>query len=137
MSFWDRIKQTLRSFMAGRHGVDAFSTFLVWVGLPLYLLAVIVKLEILSLLSMALYIYTMFRIFSRNEHKRAEENRRYLAKKTQLTTSFRQAKKRFENRKQYKYFRCPSCKSWLRLPRGAGVVTVTCGKCHNSFTQKA
>lgn len=137
MSFWEKIKQTFRNLMAGRHGVDQLSVTLVWVGLALYILSAVVNVGILSLLSMALYGYTVFRMFSRNGEKRAEENRRYLAFKTKVQTSFKQARTRFKNRKQYKYFRCPNCKAWLRLPRKAGVVTVTCGRCHNSFTQKA
>jgi len=137
MSFWEKIKQTFRSFMSGRHGVDPLSVLLVWVGLGLYVLSAVFNLGIISLLSLALYVYTVFRMFSRNEEKRSSENRRYLAFKGKITTGVKQARTRFKNRKQYKYFRCPNCKAWLRLPRGAGVVTVTCGRCHNSFTQKA
>jgi len=136
MSFWEKIKQSLRGLMAGRHGVDQLSVALVWTGLGLYVISAIFGLGIVSLLSLALYGYTVFRMFSRNEEKRAAENRRYLSWKTRLTTEVKQARTRFKNRKQYKYFRCPNCKAWLRLPRGAGVVTVTCGRCHNSFTQK-
>ena len=79
----------------------------------------------------------IFRMFSRNEDKRAAENRRYLAWKQRVTTKARQARNRFKNRKQYKYFKCPNCHAWLRLPRKAGVVTVSCNRCHSSFTQKA
>lgn len=136
MSFWEKIKQTLRSFMAGRNGVDQLSMFLVWAGLIVYLVAAITGSGLLSLLSLVVYGYTIFRMFSRNRDKRSAENRRYLAQKNKLTTGFKQARTRFKNRKQYRYFRCPNCKAWLRLPRGAGVVTVTCGRCHNSFTQK-
>ncbi len=137
MSFWEKIKQSFRSFMAGRHGVDPFSVMLVWVGLAIYVLAAVLGSGLLSTVSLALYVYTMFRIFSRNERKRADENRRYLAMKNKVSTNIRQARVRFQNRKQYKYFRCPNCKAWLKLPRKAGVVTVTCGRCHNSFTQKS
>lgn len=137
MSFWEKIKQTFRSIMSGRHGVDQLSVVLVWVGLGLYVLSAVLNSGILSLVSLALYIYTIWRMFSRNEEKRGAENRRYLAWKGKITTNTKQARTRFKNRKQYKYFRCPNCKAWLRLPRGAGVVTVTCGKCKNNFTQKA
>ena len=137
MTFWNRIKQALRNLMAGRHGVDQLSVALVWVGLGLYIIAAVLNIGVLSLLSMLLYGYTVFRMFSRNEEKRAAENRRYLTLKNKLLTGGKQARTRFKNRKQYKYFRCPNCKAWLRLPRKAGVVTVTCGRCHNSFTQKA
>lgn len=137
MSFWEKIKQSFRSFMTGRHGVDQFSVTLVWTGLAIYVLSAVFGSGLLSLLSLILYGYTIFRIFSRNEQKRADENRRYLGLKNKVSTGFHQARTRFKNRKQYKYFRCPNCKAWLRLPRGAGVVTVTCGRCHNNFTQKS
>lgn len=76
-------------------------------------------------------------MFSRNLPKRQAENRWFEASYARAKTQLRQAKNRFKNRKQYKYFRCPSCKAWLRLPRGKGVVTVTCSRCHTSFTQKS
>jgi len=136
MSFWEKIKQSFRSLMTGRHGADQLSMALVWIALAIYLLSAVLGLGILSLLSLVLYGYTIFRMFSRNNEKRSEENRRYLAWKNKITTGSKQARTRFKNRKQFKYFRCPNCKAWLKLPRGAGVVTVTCGRCHNSFTQK-
>ena len=137
MSFGERIKQSLRNFMANRHGVDQFSVMLVWAGLVVYILSAIFSSGLLSLVSLAMYVYTLFRIFSRSEQKRREENRRYMELKTKIVTGFKQAFARFKNRKQYKYFRCPNCKAWLRLPRGTGVVTVTCGRCHTNFTQKS
>ena len=137
MSFWEKIKQSLRNLMAGRHGIDPLSMALVWVGLGLYVISAAFNLSLLGLVAMVVYGYTIFRMFSRNEQKRADENRRYLAWKNRIQTESRQARTRFKNRKQFKYFRCPNCRAWLRLPRKAGVVTVTCGRCHNSFTQKA
>lgn len=137
MSLWERIKQAFRNMMAGRHGVDQLSVLLVWVGLGLYIVSALLGLGLLSLISMVLYGYTVFRMLSRNEAKRGAENRRFLSIRNKAQTNLKQARTRFKNRKQYKYFRCPNCKAWLRLPRDAGVVTVTCGRCHNSFTQKA
>lgn len=45
------------------------------------------------------------------KEKRGAENRRYLAWKGKITTNTKQARTRFKNRKQYKYFRCPNCKA--------------------------
>ncbi len=137
MSFWERIKQALRGFMAGRNGMDPLCIALLWTGIILYLLGSIHNFGILTLVGFAAYVVTLFRMFSRNKEKRALENRRYLAMRSRLTTQIKQAQKRFQNRKQYKYFKCPGCKAWLKLPKGAGVVTVTCSRCQNSFTQKA
>ena len=92
MSFWQKIKQTFRSFMTGRHGSDQLGLTLIWVGLGVYILSAVFNSGLLSLLSFVIYGYTLFRMFSRNERKRADENRRYLAFKTRLSTGFKQAR---------------------------------------------
>ena len=147
MLFWERIKQAVRSFMSGRNGPDQLSMALLWTGLISYLLSSIIGSiqgsviwmllsSVLSLAGFASYIFSVFRIFSRNRYKRQEENRRYVAFAEKKRTERRQAKVRFQNRKKYKYFKCPGCKAWRRLPRGTGVATITCSRCHTSFTQK-
>lgn len=136
MSLWVKIKQTLRSFMNGRHGADQLNLALLWLGIGLYALGALLGLGFLTLLSAVPYAVCFFRMFSRNQVKRYEENRKYLLLKNRQTTKWKQARTRFRQRKQFKYFKCPNCRAWLKLPRGSGVVTVTCGKCQNSFTQK-
>ena len=148
MSFWEKIKQTLRSFMNGRNGVDQFSIALMWTGIACSLLSSILGSfvnrpllaflsMILSLASMALYVYCIYRMFSRNLEKRRAENRRYITFADRQKKKASQAVYRFKHRKVYKYFKCPGCKAWLRLKRGSGVATVTCSRCHTSFTQKS
>ena len=148
MSFFQKIKQSLRSFMNGRNGADHLSMALLWTGLVCYLLGSIIGSiqgspvwgilgMLLNTVGFACYIYCIVRMFSRNLDKRRAENRRYVTLMEKKKTERRQAKVRFQNRKKYKYFKCPGCKAWLRLPRGSGVVTVTCSRCHTSFTQKA
>ena len=137
MNLWERIKQAFRNLMAGRHGVDQLSVTLVWVGLGLYILAAVLNVGIISLLSLALYGYTIFRMFSRNEEKRAAENRRYLTWKNKWQTAARQARTRFKNRKQYKYFKCPQCGVRLRLTRGCGEKNIVCSQCKHTFHVKA
>jgi len=137
MTFWERIKQALRGFMQGRNGIDPLGRAMVWSGLGLYVIAVILGLEILSAISMAIYVWAIFRMFSRNIQKRAEENRRFVQFQRKHITSIKQAQTRQKNRKQYKYFKCPKCKAWLRLPRGAGNAKVTCGRCKSNFSYRA
>ena len=147
MSFWEKIKQGFRRFMAGRHGADQLSMALLMTGLITLLLGSIlggVQVAAVSLLGLLLYlagfvvyVLCIYRMMSRNTEKRNEENRRYMTAMEKSRTQRRQAKVRFQNRKKYKYFKCPGCRAWLRIPRGTGVVTVTCSRCHNSFTQKA
>lgn len=137
MSFWERIKQAFRSFMSGRNGGDELARALLWVGLAAYFLGAILNFLPLLLLGLVIYGYVLFRMMSRNKAKRAFENRRYLGFRDRLKTKRRQAKARFQNRKVYKYFKCPNCKGWLRLKRGAGDVDVTCQRCKHEFRYRA
>ncbi|MCL1854259.1 MAG: hypothetical protein FWF86_00875 [Clostridia bacterium] len=136
MLFWHKIKQAIRSYMAGRYGSDTLNRTLLRLGIVLYLLGALLRLNALLLPGLAAYITCAFRMFSRNRAKRSAEERRYLAWKNRRNKQWKQAKARFRNRKEFTYFKCPGCRAWLKLPRGAGVVTVTCGRCQNSFTQK-
>ena len=137
MSILEKIKAGLVKYMAGRRGADELSLALLIAGALLSLLSTILHTPVLSLLSMTVYIYTLFRMFSRNLEKRHAENAAFLKFWNGMTSGIRQFFNRLKNMKKYKYFKCPECKSRLRLPRGVGEVTVTCGKCHHAFKQKA
>jgi hypothetical protein len=134
---WQKFKDALARFMYGRYGSDQLSRFALIVGIVFYVLSWITRFSILSYVGLALYIWTLFRMFSRNLEKRRAENQKYVQLFGGVQTSARQARNRAKNRKEYKYFRCAKCKSWLKLPRGVGEVTVTCGKCKNQFRKKA
>lgn len=134
---WQKIKNALANFMRGRHGSDQLSLATLIAGLVLTLLSSITGIRILSLLGFVLYIYTIFRMFSRNNEKRYAENEKYL----RITRNFKSETKQFfarvKNFRKYKYFRCPECNARLRLPRKVGEVNVTCGKCRHQFKMKA
>ena len=137
MSFFDKLKAGIQRVMAGRHGADEFSLALLIAGLVLSILGSLTHLGLLALLSLALYIYSMFRMFSRDHAKRYAENQKYLSIVHGSSGSARQFFVRLRNIRKYKYFKCPECHARLRLPRKVGEVTVTCGKCHHAFKQKA
>ena len=92
--------------------------------------------SLLNLAGFACYVLCIYRMFSRNLTKRQAENRRFESACARSKTQLRQAKNRFKNRKQYKYFRCPGCRQQLRAPRGRGKILVTCQRCHKQFKQK-
>lgn len=147
MSFWEKCKQAIRNFMTGRNGADKLGLALLWTGVICYLLSSIMATSdanfwlalasLIRLAGLACYVFCIYRMMSRNLSKRQAENHRFETAFERFKTKRRQAVNRFKNRKQYKYFRCPGCKAWLRLPHGKGVVTVTCSRCHTSFTQKS
>lgn len=134
---WQKIKNGFRSFMSGRYGTDQLGMTLLICGVVLSLISGIAGLKILYYLGLAMYIWELVRMFSRNVEKRRGENQKFMEFRRNFKTNVRQFFVRLKNSRQYKYFRCPQCRSRLRLPRKVGEVTVTCSKCQNKFKQKA
>ena len=132
-----KLQSMLARMMQGRNGMDNLGLAALWMGLIMSLLSSILGLELLWLLGLALYAYSIFRMFSRNTGKRAEENRRYVQRFSGWQTKVRQFFIRLKNCRVYKYFKCPQCHTMLRLKRGSGVKAVHCPKCGHGFDQKA
>ena len=137
MSFIYKLKMWIARFMEGRHGPDQFGIFTLIAGLVLSVLSGFIGLPFLGLLGTGLYVYTLFRLFSRNRSKRISENQKYLSLSSDTKTKARQFVLRQKNKKDYKYFRCPHCKVLLRRKRGTGEKEITCAKCQHQFRQKA
>lgn len=126
----------LQNFMGGRYGVDQFGNFLLGLYLAIAVLSVLLRYNILFLLSLFVLIYCWFRILSRNTYKRSSENTRYLQKTYKLRMWISNKKKKFKDRKVYRYFTCPNCKQTLRVPKGKGAITITCPKCKTKFDKR-
>ena len=131
------MREKLIRFMYGRNGVDHFSRFLVYAALILVVLDMLFGgTGIFYGAGIALLIYSYFRVFSKNLNKRRAENAKYFHFRSKFTSGFTNWRERQKQRKDYVFFRCPSCKAMLRVPRGKGRIRVTCRKCGNNFERK-
>lgn len=134
------MREKLARFMVGRNGNDQLNLFLMGLALALLLIAAIFNDSlgrIAYVLVFALLGYAYFRMFSRNIHKRQEENGKYIRARYRFSAAMRLRRERWVQRKDYKFFTCPSCKTTLRVPRGHGKLKIVCRKCGNSFTGKS
>ena len=125
--------------MAGRNGNDQLNIFLLIVDLILMLLSSIFSKSIGGVLYpivIALLVYVYFRMFSRNVYKRREENGKYMRLKYKAAAELRLFNERWIQRKDYKFFTCPSCRASLRVPRHRGKIKIVCRKCGTSFFGK-
>ena len=122
--------------MAGRNGPDQLSRALTALLLAVLILSMFAEAR-LSRILMALFmlgvIYLYFRIFSRNVSRRREENAAYMQRTTSIRAWFRSLGERWRQRRDYKFFRCPMCRTLLRVPKGKGKIKIVCRKCGNSF----
>ncbi len=129
-------RQRTARFMAGRNGNDALNRFLLVCDLILLLLSSLLRGPFF-LLALALLGYIYFRMLSRSVYKRQDENGRYLRAKYKLQSRLRLVGERWKQRRDYKFFVCPSCRATLRVPKGRGKIKIVCRKCGTSFTGKS
>ena len=126
--------------MAGRNGPDHLNRFLSVVFLILSVCSMFVRnarlASVLYTLSMALFLYVMFRMLSRNIYRRQQENGAYLRERYKITSWWNGLRDRWTQRKDYKFFKCPSCHTRLRVPKGKGKLNIVCRKCGTSFQRR-
>lgn len=125
--------------MTGRNGADNLSRAVSVVVVVLLVVSLFIHGEaarVLWIIAVLGMIYVYFRMFSRNVYKRREENAKYLRATAGVRMYFRGLRERWSQRRDYKFFRCPSYARSLRVPKGKGKIKVVCRKCGNSFIKK-
>lgn len=126
----------LKKFMYGRNGVDQLSIALLIAYLPVTLVAQLSRIKLFDLLALALLFVCYFRIFSRNIAKRSQENQKFLVKWYPVRNWFKLKFYRIKDRKIHRYFKCPSCKQKVRVPKGKGKIHISCPQCKTSFIKR-
>ena len=132
-NFFIRVMQKIRTFFYGRNGFDDLAKLSLILSIIFFLIYGFMPFGILkllfSLITYGLMIYAYFRILSKNVYKRTQENKKYLG-------AINMTKTRWKQRKTHKFYRCPKCKTWLRVPKGRGKITITCVKCSTKFDKR-
>lgn len=136
--FFENVMYGLQRFMYGRYGYDELSRFLLNCAVVMLILSLIPFLRILYFVAFALLIWSWFRSFSKNIHKRQMERQKYLAVQNKVRQKFRLYKNIWIERKTHKYYKCPHCKAVVRImkPEKRITINIQCPKCGNSFDKK-
>lgn len=123
-----KFKLWLQRLMYGRYGTDKLNTVILVAGLIATVVGSFVPNHsvraLLTLISYGLLGWSLFRMFSRNTHKRYLENRRFLMLLEALKD------------RSHRYFSCPKCHQTIRVPRGKGKISITCPRCKEKFVKK-
>ena len=123
--------------MLGRYGQDELGKFILSLSLILLIINLFVKTAALSAAALVLIIYSYYRIFSRDVRARYAENKKFLTSIDPLRRKFFSSKNKYDNRKVYKYIKCPKCKFEMKVPKNKGKIRVTCKKCGEKFIVKS
>ena len=166
-NFFNRLGQRFRQFMVGRYGSDNLSRFMLATAFLMMILNPFFgsKTWIFSVLVWLLLILVYLRMFSRNVQARYNENTRYLMIKERFLGFFRGKRNnsnsydsgygsyaggtyqgtgntaktggRYRSDAEHRIFRCPKCSQRVRVPRGRGMIEITCPRCGNSFRKRS
>ena len=135
------MREKIQRFMYGRNGVDdlaKFESLLIWIPLVLSLFIRVGIVQLLLLVVMiGLMVHMYFRVFSRNTSKRYEENQKFLNLRYDWTVKFNKKKRKINQMKAYRFYKCPMCKQEVRVPKGHGRIEITCPKCREQFVRKS
>ena len=126
----------LRRFMIGRYGGDQLSTALLIFSVLLTLIGKLASLPILTFMSYFPLWICIFRMLSRNTSKRRMENYKFTMLISPVYSWLKKKTNHAKDAKTHRYFKCPNCKTELRVPKGKGKIRITCPKCKTEFREK-
>ena len=126
----------LRKLMYGRYGSDHLSFFLLFLYVVLIFISALPHMAWVSWLALAVLLWDLFRMFSRRIDRRRAENARFLALFGPFIRWFKM-RRTIHRDKDHRYFKCPNCGQYLRVPRGKGKITVNCRNCGASFEERS
>ena len=126
----------LRKLMYGRYGSDHLSFFLLFLYVVLIFTSALPHMAWVSWLALAVLLWNLFRMFSRRIDRRRAENARFLSLFGPVIRWFKM-RRTIHRDKDHRYFKCPNCGQYLRVPRGKGKITVNCRNCGASFEERS
>ena len=135
-NFLQKLRSTMYRLSYGCYGKDELSRFLLLGGLAFLVLNMLFRIRIFYTLAVVMLVYNIFRIYSKNYTKRRKELDTYLFYKRKFDSKFALQKRMWNERKTHKFFKCPKCKTVVRLPKGKGKIEITCPKCKTDFIKK-
>ncbi len=136
MNFLQQLMAKFQQFMIGRYGNDQFTLFLTVSGLVCSILSNFRPLGFLYLISLILIFYGVFRTLSKNYEKRRKELNWYLRVSEKPKAEIKILMSQIRDRKTHRYYRCKSCKTVMRVPKGRGKIEITCPKCRMKTIKK-
>lgn len=136
MNFLQQVIAKFQQFMVGRYGSDQFTLFLSITGLAFSFLGNFKYLRILYFIGTLMIFYSLFRSLSKNYEARRKELNWYLVWSEKPKAYIKLMMNKIRDRKTHRYFKCKSCKTVMRVPKGRGKIEITCPKCRMKIVKK-
>ena len=135
-NFFENLNYKFQGWMQGRYGLDELSKKMMILSLICFLLSSFIKSTLLYSFALVLIIWSYFRCFSKNVYSRNNELNAYLELQRKTKNKIDLRKRMWNERKEYRYFKCKQCKSWSRVPKDKGKIEITCRVCKSKMQKK-
>ncbi len=131
-----RFRSQMAQFMYGRNGLDAMARTVYITAIVLFLINLFANNAAISAITLILFGYSVFRVYSKNIPKRYAENQMFM-EKTKIPRKYLGIiPMQVRDIKTSRYYVCSKCHQQIRVPRGKGKIEITCPKCRNSFVKR-
>lgn len=130
IKMWFRsLGSKMQSFMYGRYGVDELNSFLSVGSLIFIVLDLFLGTGIFSGLGIAMWLYSIFRMYSKKHDKRHRELEAYQKLAGPVKSWWHLCRRKWSDRKTHRYYKCSQCKTSMRVPKGKGKIKIHCPNC--------
>lgn len=126
----------LRRFMMGRYGGDQLSIALLIFSILLSLIGELTRLQTLVYVGYIPLFVSIFRMLSKDISKRRMENYKFAMLMSPVYSWIKKKQNRVIDSKTHRYFKCPNCRTNLRVPKGKGKIIITCPKCKTELRKR-
>ncbi len=130
-------RERMARFMYGRYGNDQLSGCYLGIAAVCFIIYLFTSFFPVYLIGAGFVIYSIYRILSKNTAKMAAQNQKFLNWRYGLAVKKNRDRQRWEQRKIYRFYKCPSCRQKVRVPKGRGKIAITCPKCRTEFIKKS
>jgi len=124
-------------WLSSRNGADAAANVAAFLAIVLYIVGFVTGASPVIWAALALLVYALFRMMSKDVARRSRENAKFLEAMGPFGIWFSDPTAAWREQRSYKHFACPNCKQRIRIPRGKGKIRVTCPRCHQKFEAKS
>ena len=122
----------IREFFMNRYGMDSLNRALMVLYVIFLIISLITRQDIFIYISLGIAVYQVYRALSRNFTARAKENQVFIKFWNPIKRKYYLIKKKITD-KTHRYFKCPKCKTEIRVPKNKGKIRITCPKCSEQF----
>ncbi|WP_051151066.1 hypothetical protein [Butyrivibrio sp. VCB2006] len=130
------ISSRMAQFFYGRNGFDNLARFCNAVAIVLLIINIFAQSIVIYFIWVALFGYSVFRIYSKNITKRYAENKKFMQITEGPRKIFKLAILQCRDRNVSRYYICKHCHQQIRVPKGKGRIEIRCPKCGERFIKK-